>query len=398
MRGRFGPALVVASVVLGPGSIVNASKVGAGWGMSFLWVLLAATLLMAAVTALAGHVGATAEGTPCEVLAQHAGRPAALVVGLVLFGVVACFQFTNNIGVLAALEPLVGGGAAFEVPLLIALNALAGAALFGWRELYGRLELVMKVLVGVMALGFIGNLLLARPNPGDVVAGFVPRLPDTGGEVPWPVIALVMTTLSVAGAFWQAYLVRAKGWGPGDVAKNRADALLGIAVLGGLTATILITAATVLAGRVEPDTLSTTEISHQLEPLFGTGARVLFGLGLLGGAVSSFLVNAWIGGTVLADSLGLGGDVDGPWARRLTVVALAVGLVVAALQRGTQASTTQLITLGQALTVLGNPVLAAVLVWLGWRQRAPLWMRAGGVIGFIVMSLLAVRTASMLLG
>ena len=35
----LGPAVIVASVVLGPGSILSSSKVGAAYGFSMVWVL-----------------------------------------------------------------------------------------------------------------------------------------------------------------------------------------------------------------------------------------------------------------------------------------------------------------------------------------------------------------------
>ena len=36
----LGPALIVASVVLGPGSILTASQVGASFGYELVWVLV----------------------------------------------------------------------------------------------------------------------------------------------------------------------------------------------------------------------------------------------------------------------------------------------------------------------------------------------------------------------
>jgi Mn2+/Fe2+ NRAMP family transporter len=405
----IGPALIVASVVLGPGSILAASRVGADFGYALAWVVVFAALLMLVMTALAARVGTEHDATPCELVARRAGRPAALLVGLVLFGVVACFQFSNNIGVLAALEPLSGGRRGVEVGVLVLLNLAAGAALVGRTGLYRPLEVLMKALVGLMALGFLGNLLLARPSPAGVLAGLVPALPEgvdarllprrAGAQVVdplLPVVALVGTTFSVAAAFYQAYLVRAKGWGRADLRRGLVDASVGIGVLGLLTLTILVTAAAVLHGVVSGAELeSAADVSRQLEPLFGTRARLLFGLGLFAGAFSSFLVNALVGGTVLADALGRGGDVDGPWTRALTGVALAAGLVVALAMRGRGWSPVHLVTFAQALTVLGNPVLAGVLLWLAWSsaRRTPLWMLMGATLGLVVVTLLALRTA-----
>ena len=45
IRG-VGPAIIVACIVLGPGSILTSSKVGCQFGFEMAWVLLAAGILM----------------------------------------------------------------------------------------------------------------------------------------------------------------------------------------------------------------------------------------------------------------------------------------------------------------------------------------------------------------
>ena len=81
----IGPAIIVAAVVCGPGSILTSSKVGAEYGYSMTWALLLAVILMVGATALAARLGAVYEGTPCDELASRLGRPAAFIVGLLIF-------------------------------------------------------------------------------------------------------------------------------------------------------------------------------------------------------------------------------------------------------------------------------------------------------------------------
>ncbi len=162
---------------------------------------------------------------------------------------------------------------------------------------------------------------------------------------------------------------------------------------------IMATSAAVLHGRVNPDDLkSAGDVAVQLEPLFGRWAVILFSLGLFAGAFSSFLVNAMIGGTVLADGLGLGSAMDSPWPRRLTAAALITGGAIAALSLTTGASRVGLIVMAQALTILGVPVLSGSLLFLAWRsqrdqnQPFPRWILILGGIGFLATLVLAART------
>ncbi len=413
-RVRFrdlGPALVVASVVLGPGTILTASRVGAGYGPAMLWVPLVAAALLGGTAALAARVGAGLAGSPGDALAAGIGRWFALAVGVTLFLVVVGFQSSNNLAVLTALEPLFGADELSPVAaasVLAGVNVLVAAAVFGLRGVYGKLEGLMKGLVGLMAAAFLVNLIAARPAVGEAVAGLVPSLPEGGaagflprreeGAVLVPhlaLIGLVATTFSVAGAFYQAYLVREKGWGPADGRRAGGEALIGAAALGLLSGTVLLTAASTLHGRVDPSELkSTTDLAAQLRPLFGRWAVALFSAGIFAGAFGSFLGNALIGGTLLSDGLGRGATLESRWVRGLTVVALAAGCLIALLvPRGT--GKVDAIVIAQALTVLGGPLLAGAMLFLGLRMtpRPPAWTLATAGVGAVVVLALAGLTA-----
>ncbi len=404
--GSIGPAIIVASVVLGPGSILIASRVGCDFGYDLMWLLVFAAVLMLVMTTLAARLGTTLDGTLCDDIARRAGRPSAVFVGIVGFLVVTCFQFSNNVAVIAALESLVGEGQRWSIGLLVVLNLGFLGVLFGLKRLYRPVEVMMKVLIGLMMLGFLGNLVLSQPSLHGMLSGLLPRLPEglAGGFLPaavngevrdqlLPVQALIATTFSVAGAFYQAYLVREKGWRQSDLRLGFVDSMIGISVLAFLTLTIMVTAAAVLHGRVTGSELeSAADVAVQLEPLFGQWANLLFSVGLLAGALSSFLVNVMIAGTLLSDGMGLGGRMDQRWPKVFTATALLVGMGVAIAVLASGQSPVQLIIFAQALTVVGNPVLAGVLLWLSTNAQTPRWHQALALMGFVVVLVLALRT------
>jgi manganese transport protein len=242
-------------------------------------------------------------------------------------------------------------------------------------------------------------MLFARPSVAGLAGGLVPRLPP--GERNWlPLIGLFGTTFSIAGAFYQAYLVREKGWTTSHLKQGVIDSALGIALLGGLTVVIMATSAAVLAGRAE-ELRNAADVARQLEPLFGKWAGVLFGLGLFAAAFSSFMVNAMVGGTLLSDGLGLGGSMDQPGPKAGTVLALLIGMGVAVwvALAGSNAGMVVLIIIAQSLTVLGGPMVAVALLWLATRRdlqgarRIPLWMKLFAVAACLAMIPMAIRAA-----
>jgi Mn2+/Fe2+ NRAMP family transporter len=130
--GSLGPAIITASVVLGPGSILSASKIGHTYAYQMNWVLVIAVIMMIAMTALSARLGIQLDGTICDELAKRAGRPVAAATGIILFLIAACFQFSNNLGVLAAVEPFMGSSNA-DIMIIIAMNIFIILALYGFK-------------------------------------------------------------------------------------------------------------------------------------------------------------------------------------------------------------------------------------------------------------------------
>lgn len=388
----LGPAFIVASVVLGPGSILASSKVGAQYGFSMVWVLLMAAFLMMVMVALAGRLGVVLSGTMCDELASRVGRPFAALIGLTIFFICAGFQFGNNLGVLASLQPWLEKASEesqvtlpFSHLLLLLLNAMIIIFLFGFRNLYVLIERLMMFFVGLMILGFFGNLIYLVVTKLFFLSDLPPKTAtvEPAGD-PAALYGLIGTTFSVAGAFYQAYLVREKGWTLGDAKRGMIDSVAGITVLCLISLVVMTTAALSFHGRAV-SLISVADVASQLQPLFGNAAVILFSLGIFAGAFSSFLVNAMIGGAMLSDGLGFGGKMDSLSTRLFTTVVLVIGMLVALFVSPDQR--VGVIIFAQAMVVIGFPLLAFSMLYLALDPRLqkkgaiPLWMKIGAAAG-----------------
>jgi Mn2+/Fe2+ NRAMP family transporter len=397
----FGPAIIVAAIVLGPGSILTSSKVGAQYGYPAVTAIILAVILMIAMVALSARIGVIYDDSPCDQLARRLGRPVSVIVGAILFALVAIFQYSNNVAIISGLAPLFDSenfsltAGATPAIILVSFNAVVIFCFYRMRHLYDSIESLMKWLIGLMVVAFLINFLVVFSSP----RGYVPVSSKQEPDV-IVLLGLMGTTFSVGGAFYQAYLVKEKGWKLPDAQRGLFDSVISISVVGVVSIVILMTAARVFHGRPDPVVLSGVgDVAMQLQPLFGRWAKVIFCLGIFAGAFSSFLVNALVGGTVLSDSLGKGSRLGEGWTLSLTTVALLCGLIVALFNLSDAASTVNLITFAQALTVLGLPALALALLYLGTRpdltgeRKVPRWIISLGWVGFIVALALAVRTS-----
>lgn len=385
--------MITAAVVLGPGSIVASSRAGAEAGYRLLWVLAAACVLMAVYTAMGARLGCALEETPLGYVARRWGRPLAFLAGCSAFLVTAGFQFGNNIGVAVALSEIT------ETPLWpwpLIFTALSLFFLIRARHVYQLLEKLMMLLVAVMLLSFVANLFWTGFHPVELARGLMSRK-FTGSE---SIIAraLLGTTFSVVAAFYQAYLVQAKGWRREHLPNAVGDAWIGIAILGAIALVILIGAAEALHGG-GGDFASVGQLARQLRGLLGPWALFVFSLGLAAASFSSFIANALIGGAMMADGLGQCADTSGRNVRVWTAVIMLIGCSVAVgtilLQRG---STTSLL-IAQAATLVATPLCAILLYSItssrsimgNLRNRWPsLMFGAGGLVllGWLNLDLL----------
>ena len=98
----LGPGLITACVVIGPGSILTSSKVGASQGYGMAWVVLVAVAFMMTFLTLGAKLGVVTRESSCQIIADRLGRWLALLIGISVFFISASFQFGNNLGVYSA--------------------------------------------------------------------------------------------------------------------------------------------------------------------------------------------------------------------------------------------------------------------------------------------------------
>ena len=367
----IGPALITACVVFGPGSLLVTANIGAAHKYELLWMLVLTGVFMGTYVTMAARIGVVGGATPCTLIAKNLGRFAAAVIGINLCLICTTFQFANNLAVVAAAKTLIPALNASWI--LLGLNGGIIIFLFAAGSIYRLLERTMKFMVALILICFVINLVCAGVNLAEVAKGLLPSWPEeltlmiprkTAGIIHDPMLliaSLLGTTFSVGAAFYQGNLVREKGWSVNDYRRGIGDSIAGVTVLTMISAVIMITTATVIPGQTATDV---GMLAQSLRPLLGTTANIIFCVGLLAVSMNPFLINAIIGGAISADGLGLPCKFSDKWPRRLTVVVLLMGMTVAMAALRTGQKPVTLIIIGQALTVLANPLMAAAILYL----------------------------------
>lgn len=346
----LGPGIITAALVFGPSKITIASKLGAEYGYSLLWVMVVAIVFMAVFTSMAARIGIATQQSILATIRQKWGRSVSVPIGFGVFLVTSSFQAGNSIGLGIALAELMHTS---PVPWIVLFNGIAIGLLF-FRSFYRVLEKLMFGLIGLMLLAFITTLILSGPVLSEVAAGFIPKIP--GGSFPL-VTAFIASCFSIVAAFYQSYLIQERRRLMPDGAVVRDKSFTGIFILGLMTALVMICASAVLHQkgiRVN----NATDMAKAIEPLFGKYASTLFLCGLFGASFSALVGNSTLGGTVLGDALGYGSSLHSKGNKVLIAIIMVIGATIAIVFRRLPL---ELIVFAQSVTILIVPFIGVTI-------------------------------------
>ncbi len=378
----LGPGLITAALVFGPSKLTITSKLGAEYGFSLLWIVPIAVLFMIVFTTMAGRIGLATEQSLLTSIKARFGNAAATVVGIGVFLVCISFQAGNAVGVGIAIGEMTQTAAN---PWII-LFTLAGISLLFFRSFYKVLEKAMIALIILMLLSFVTTLLLVKPEPTNITSGLNPSLPVGSTGL---VIAFMASSVSIVGAFYQAYLVQERKKVKSLSEQRGNDSITGIVILGTMSAILLICAATVL----NPQNIkltSATDMSRVLEPLFGKYASYLFLTGLFGAGFSSIIGNATVGGTLLGDALGFGSQLSTRPVKYFIALVMVFGAVIA-LIFGTLPL--QLIVFAQSVTIFVVPIIGISMFLIANDRKL-----MGGLVNTVSAKILGSMGLALIIG
>ncbi|NGM70644.1 divalent metal cation transporter [Natronolimnobius sp. AArcel1] len=378
----IGPALFLSAVVVGPGSIALSTIAGSTYGYALLWVPILATIFMVAYALMAARIGLVTGETLFGATRITYNQTVAVIGGISGFLTILAFQVGNNAGIGFASNALFG----YDMRLWATLFTLAAIGFVWTPNLYDKIEWLVRIVVGIMLVAFVGTLALVGIDLPAAGAGLVPSIPEFNSLL--LSLGIAATTFSIAAAVYQSHLMQEKGWGTEELADGTADTLIGIGVLGLIVIVVMLTSASVIyAGEGDP-AFSAHEMALQLEPIAGDGAFYLFTIGFFFAALSSLVVNALIGATLLVDGSAKSPSMDDRPVKVWASIAMLLGLIPVLLF---QEDPMEILMIAQALAIIAFPLLAFLVLRLSsdsdlmGPHANGLVLKVIGIIGYLAV-------------
>ena len=237
---NMGPAAIITSAFIGPGTITTATLVGVKFQYALLWAVVFSGIALIVMMEMSSRIAIVSQKNVID--AAIALKPEShgwrlfvqIFVGLAVG--ISCFAFQagNEIGASAGLQDITG------MPQWVSALIIGVIALIAALASNKVLETIMQVFVSVMGVLFLVTAIAVAPNLGKVVTGLVPVIPE-GGLM--NTMALIGTTLIGMNLILHSITSQGKYTSLDQLPDARFDIRFNIIIGIIITASILITIA-----------------------------------------------------------------------------------------------------------------------------------------------------------
>ncbi len=317
MLALTGPALVASVAYVDPGNYVANIQAGARYGYALLWVVVLANLIAMFFQAQAARLGIVTGRNLAE-LSRERFSPRA---------VIAMWLLTEAAAMATDLAEFVGGAVGLSLLLhvallvaMVAMGVLTLGLLGMQRRGFRPLEILIGALVSVISISYLGELMIAPADWGQVVRHSVlPEIPDGGALT--LCIGLVGATVMPHAIYLHSSLTQNRVPLRNEAERTRMIRFSNREVAFALTAAGLVNMAMVVMAAcfhgTHSDIASLDGAYHTLTPLLGRAAALIFLLSLLASGLSSSLVATLAGQVVIQGFISRRIPV---WIRRLVTM------------------------------------------------------------------------------
>ncbi len=318
-----GPAYLISVGYMDPGNWATDLAAGARYGYALLWVLVMSNLLAIWLQYLSARLGLVSGRDLAQACRDR--YPAAVNVPVWIlceFAIVAC-DLAEVIGAAIGIKLL------FGIPLVygVVITALdTFIILFLHRAGIRTMEAVIVVLVATIAACFAVEIFISQPHATEVVAGFLPRLPDD--QALYFAIGILGATVMPHNLYLHSSLVqsrRVEKTAQGihlSLRYNLIDSVVALNIAFFINAAILILAGATFFKVGEHAVAGIEEAYHLLEPIVGSAlAPSLFAVALIAAGQSSTITGTLAGQIVMEGFVNLRLQ---PWLRRLVTRSMAI--------------------------------------------------------------------------
>jgi manganese transport protein len=347
----MGPAYLISVGYMDPGNWATDIAGGSKFGYSLIWVLVLSNLIALLLQSLSARLGLVRQLDLAQ--ASRATYPRAVNISLWLLAeaAIAACDLAEVLGMAIGLQLL------FHLPLLYGVSlTILDTFLLLFLVKYGmrKMEAFILALIAIMGIAFLIQMIMAKPDAGEILKGFVPSL--HGKEALYIAIGIIGATVMPHNLYLHSSLVQTRKIrrterGIADaIWYNFLDTFIALNLAVFVNAAILILAAAAFFQHGFSGVAEIQDAHRLLAPVLGsTLAPVLFAIALIAAGQSSTLTGTLSGQIVMEGYLNLRIQ---PWLRRIITRLIAITPAFLTIWIAGESKTGALLVLSQVILCL----------------------------------------------
>jgi NRAMP (natural resistance-associated macrophage protein)-like metal ion transporter len=369
----LGPGIIAASAGNDAGGVTTYSQAGAQYGYSLLWVMFLLTFSLAIAQEMGARMAAVTGKGLADLIREEFGVKTTIFAMLSLLVANIATTVAEFAGITAVVEMFAPYAWRFVVVPLVAVFVWLLVA----QGSYKRVERIFLAMCLVYLAYVVAAFKVPHPAWSSILSQTL--FPDLRAVRPnaayvQMIIALVGTTIAPWMQFYVQSSVRDKGLTTKDYPLERVDVLTGAVLSNIISFFIIVTCAGTLFARhfSVTDTFDAAVAASALAPIAGSGAKILFAIGLFNaamvGAVAVPLSTAYAVTESLGSESGLGRRVrEAPlFIGVYTVVILVAAAIILGVSQG---ALLNVILVAQVINGFLLPVVLVLMLRLVNKKR-----------------------------
>jgi manganese transport protein len=318
----LGPAYLISVGYMDPGNWATDLQGGSKFGYSLIWVLLMSNLMALLLQGLSARLGIVRGRDLAQANREAYPKFLNFILYILAEIAIAACDLAEVLGMAIGIQLLTG------LPLIwgVCITVLDTFLLLYLQRLGMRkMEAFIIVLVGVIAVAFLIQIIMAKPDVAEIATGLIPTLPNN--EALYIAIGIIGATVMPHNLYLHSALVQSRNIERTDagikqaIKFNRIDSTIALNIAFLVNAAILIVAASVFFKTGNTQVGELHEAYKLLPSFLGNVAPILFAVALIAAGQSSTVTGTLAGQIVMEGYLRLRIN---PLIRRLITRLIAI--------------------------------------------------------------------------
>lgn len=319
----MGPAYLVSVGYMDPGNWATDIAGGSKFGYTLIWVLLMSNLMALLLQSLSARLGVVRQLDLAQASRASYPRVVNFTLWILAELAIAACDLAEVLGMAIGLQLLFGLPLVWGVSLTV-LDTLLLLVLqnYGMRKI----EAFIIALVAIIGAAFLVEMILVKPDLGELAKGFVPSIPNDVAL--YIAIGIIGATVMPHNLYLHSSLVQTRRFDSSEkgiwtaIKYNFIDSAIALNAAFFVNSAILILAASTFFKAGLHEVSDIQDAYKFLSPLTGTElAPLLFGIALIAAGQSSTITGTLAGQIVMEGYLNLR---IAPWLRRLITRLIAI--------------------------------------------------------------------------